>query len=329
MIVTVTMNPAIDISGVVDEVAPFRKLRCTEIRRDPGGGGINVARVAQRFGVDVTALYPVGGTIGRLLQDLVTHEGITSRAIPVTEDTREDFTAYERKTGHEFRFVVPGPRLTETEWRNCLDALVELPVKPAFVVISGSLPPGVPEDFYVRIADIARSQGAKVAVDTSAAPFRRLLEAGVYLAKPNRRELQEWAGTPLEDQDSQVLAARRLVAAGHAEIVALTLGHEGGLLVTRDQALRAFTPPVKPVSTVGAGDSFLGAMIVRLYRSDTLDNAFRYGIAAGTAALLAPGTDLSHPADVERILPQVRVERLPGEPLSASAAYRASAAGPR
>jgi len=310
MIVTVTMNPAIDISATVDEVAPFRKLRCTGILRDPGGGGINVARVMRRFGEDVTAIYPAGGTMGKLLQKLVEEEGITSRAIPIAEDNREDFTAYERKSGHEFRFVLPGPKLSEREWNDCLDALRDIKGDLRYVVLSGSLPPGVPEDFYVRAAKIAQHRNARVAVDTSGRPLREVLEAGVHLVKPNRRELQEWLSEPLEDLAAQVEASRKLVDDGRADIVALTLGDAGGVLTTREGAWRAVAPPVKPVSTVGAGDSFLSAMILRLNAGDSLPNALRYGIAAGSAALLSSGTELCRPEDVERLVKDVEVTKL-------------------
>jgi len=310
MIVTVTMNPAIDISATVDEVAPFRKLRCTDILRDPGGGGINVARVMRRFGADVTALYPAGGTIGKLLQQLVADEGIASLAIPIAEENREDFTAFERKSGHEFRFVLPGPEISEREWNACLDALREIKGEIRYVVLSGSLPPGVPDDFYVRAAKIAQIRNARVAVDTSGKPLQAVLEAGVHLVKPNRRELQEWLGKPLDDLAAQVDASRQLVEDGHADIVALTLGDAGGVLTTREGAWRAVAPPVKPVSTVGAGDSFLSAMILRLNAGDDLPAALRYGIAAGSAALLSPGTELCRPEDVERLVGEVKVTRL-------------------
>lgn len=310
MIVTLTMNPAIDISTSVEEIAPYRKLRCTDVKRDPGGGGINVARVVRRFGAEVTAIYPAGGTIGQLLRQLVDKEGIASHTIPVAEDTREDFTAYERQSGHEFRFVLPGPRLDVPEWMACLDAITDAP-EPSFLVMSGSLPPGVPDDFYVRAARIARDRGARVAIDTSGKPLQAALAAGVvYLAKPNRRELQEFAGHPLEDQATQVAAARHLIARGQCEVVALTLGDQGGILVTRDGVWRGSTPPVKPVSTVGAGDSFLGAMVVRLDRGDSVVDAFRYGLAAGSSALMTAGTELSQIDNAEKLLPKINIEQV-------------------
>src|SRR5262249_30374685 len=138
-VVTVTMNPAIDLSVSVERVTPFHKLRSSEGRRDPGGGGINVARVLKRLGADVTAIYPAGGTLGLLLRQLVEKEGISQINILIAAETREDFTVNERETGIHYRFVLPGPALTEDEWHACLSPFA---AHTRFVVCSGSLPPG-------------------------------------------------------------------------------------------------------------------------------------------------------------------------------------------
>ena len=307
-IVTLTMNPAIDVSAAVDRIAPMHKLRCKSARRDPGGGGINVARVARRFGADVTAVYPIGGSVGNLLQRLVVAEGIRSVTVPIAEETREDFTVLEESTGDEYRFVLPGPRLSESEWQDCLNAVVSLRDHPRFFVASGSLPPGVPEDFYVRANQIARQCGAKLIVDTSGLPLQELLKSGAYLIKPNLRELRELLGMPLVDQDLWIAACRQLVKSGAVEVVALTLGDQGALLVTRDQTLRAYAVPVKPVSTVGAGDSFLGGFVATFALGSEIKEAFRCGVASGSAALLAPGTELCRVSDMERLLDDVRIE---------------------
>jgi 6-phosphofructokinase 2 len=309
-ILTLTVNPAVDLSTSVGRVTSVRKLRCTQAQRDPGGGGINVARVAKRFGADVAAAYPVGGAVGLLLQQLVEQEGIRSLAIPIAQDTREDFTVLEQDTAEQFRFVLPGPQLSEKEWRACLDALTAFEGQPRFVVASGSLPPGVPEDFYRRVAEAPGRDGMKIAIDTSGTALKRAVETGVYLIKPNLRELRELVGEPLQRDEDCIAAGRRLVATGRIEVMALTLGHYGALLVTHDLVLRANPIPIKPASTVGAGDSFLGAMVVRLAAGHDIEDAFRYGVAAGSAALLRPGTDLCRPEDVERLLSDVVLHRL-------------------
>ena len=252
-IVALSMNPSIDISTSVERVMPIRKLRCSAAQRDPGGGGINVARVVRRFGADVSAVYPSGGATGQLLRRLIDQEGIQSLAIQVSEETREDFTVLETETGNQFRFVLPGPLLAEREWRECLEMLASFKGRSKFVVASGSLPPGVPEDFYGRVAHIAKDMGAKVILDTSGPPLDAALTEGVYLVKPNLHELSDLVHSPLKSQDAWVEACRSLVRAGRAEMVALTLGNQGALLVTRDQAWRAQALPIKPVSAVGAG----------------------------------------------------------------------------
>ena len=295
-IVTLTMNPAIDISADVARVLPTHKLRSTSVRRDPGGGGVNVARVIARLGGEVRAIYPVGGPIGDLLRRLVDAEGLASETISLSQDTRESFTVEESKTGKQYRFLLPGPELTHAECRRC--------------VASGSLPAGVPDDFCARAAHAAKALGAKVVVDTSGPALAAALAEGVFLAKPNLRELQELTGSTLDGQEQRLSAGRDLIERGAAEVVALTLGQHGGLLVTRRQALYAPALPVKPVSAVGAGDSFLGAMIWSLATGQGIENAFRYGMAAGSAALLSAGTELCKADDVLRLHPQVRLQPL-------------------
>ena len=309
-IVTLTMNPAIDLSTSVERVVAEHKLRCSPAVRDAGGGGINVARVATRLGADVKALYPRGGETGALLRRLIDKEGIASLSVHVAGDTREDITVVEEATGEQFRFVFPGPELSEAEWRKCLAAIAALKGSPAFFVASGSLPPGVPDDFYAEAAKCAKLCGARVIVDTSGPALSQALEEGVFLIKPNLRELRQMTAEPLDDQAGCIDAARRLVEAGRTEIVALSLGHDGALFVTRDAAWRAPALEVELVSAVGAGDSFVGGLTWSLSAGHGLEQAFRYAVAAGSAALLTPGTELSRAEDVHRLYDRVKLERL-------------------
>lgn len=313
-VLTLTMNPAIDVSTSVDRVAATRKLRCALAQRDPGGGGINVARVVRRLGARATAVYPTGGVIGQLLRRLVDAEDVDSVTVPVREETREDFTALETSTGRQFRFVMEGPHLTGAEWMACLEAVASQTQRPDLIVLSGSLPPGVPDDFYARIAEIARAWEIKVALDCAGPALKAGLEHGVYLVKPNLGELSALVGAPLPDEASRVAACRRLIAAGQAEAVALTLGADGALQVTADGAWRAAAAPIEAVSAVGAGDSFLGGMAWALASGRPLDEAFRYAMAAGTAAVLSPGTELCHADDVWRLADGVIIEPLEGAP---------------
>jgi 6-phosphofructokinase 2 len=308
--VTLTINPAIDIATSVERVVPLHKLRCATVRRDPGGGGINVARVVHRLGVDAVAIYPAGGPIGELLHRLVEGEDVRSTVVPISGETREDFTVTEGTSGQQYRFVLPGAPMSEREWRQCLEALSAAARPPAFIVGSGSLPPGVPEDFYARVAGIAKDKRTRMVLDTAGRPLAAALRHGVYLVKPNLRELQELVQQPVSSPADWVKAARTLVENGSAEIVALTLGHQGALLVTAETAVRARAPDIQAVSAVGAGDSFLGGMVWGLASGHSLVDAFRYGVAAGTAAVLNSGTELCHPDDVRRLYNDVHLQSL-------------------
>ena len=320
-IVALTLNPSIDISTSVERVEPTRKLRCSPPRFYPGGGGVNVARVALRFGAGVELIYPTGGSTGHLLRRLVEREGIPNLAVDLAQETREDLTVFEEATGAEYRFVLPGPRVSESEWRNCLDILEQLHSRPKFMVASGSLPPGVPPDFYARVAKIARKLGAKFVLDTSGAALEAALKEGVYLLKPNLRELNEFLGAEVADDGAIVAASRRIIARYGTEVVVTSLGENGAILVSADKTWRAEAPHVHVLSAVGAGDSFLGAMVSRLATGHSLEDAFRYAVAAGAAAVLTPGTALCDRADVERLLPQVRIRNLEVRELAAAVGH--------
>lgn len=318
-IVTLTMNPAVDVSTSTPEVAPIRKLRCSAGRRDPGGGGVNVARVVSRLGAETIAIYPAGGFVGRLLESLVEGEGVKSVVVPVAGETREDFTVLDEASGQQFRFVLPGPRLHGAEWMSCLKAFAAISERPDFVCVSGSLPPGAPDDFYARIGEIVSSWGVRLALDASGPALKAAFGQPVHLLKPSLGELGELTGASLADEPARIQACRRLIEQGRVEVVALTLGAEGAILVTADRALRAKALPITPASTVGAGDSFLGAMVWALASDKSLEDAFRYGVAGGTAALLAAGTELCQPQDIDRLLPQVVLEDVFEARLTASA----------
>ncbi len=299
-IVTITLNPAVDIYTSVAKLAPVHKLRCDAERRDPGGGGINVARVISRLGGDVTAVYPAGGPIGQYLQQLVQAEGVVSHLVRVDGVTRENFTVRETETENEFRFVLPGPVLCAVAFDALLSAMASMSAA-RWIVASGGLPPGAPADAHARLARMAKDVGARFVLDASGDALRHGLREGVYLVKPNVRELSEFVGAPLDDEQSALDAARGVIASGGAEVVALSRGSDGAILVTADEAWNAPAVPVPVASSVGAGDSFLGALVWSLDRGHALPVALGYALAAGAAALLRPGTALCHADEVMRL----------------------------
>ncbi|WP_309073362.1 1-phosphofructokinase family hexose kinase [Paenarthrobacter sp.] len=300
-ILTLTLNPALDISTSTEQVVGAHKLRCSTSRVDPGGGGVNVSRVIQRLGGRSIAVYTAGGPVGEAYRRLIEAERIPSVVVPVQGSTRENFTVDETSTGKQYRFVLEGPELTEDEWRACLDLVIQAVPPGGYVVASGSLPPGVPDDFYARVVRLAQEGGARCIVDTSGPALRGALAEGVFLVKPSRRELEEYVGEELNSPESQVEAASTLIARGSAEYVALTLGEAGAVLASTSGVVRLGVPTVKVVSTVGAGDSFLAAFVLRLAQGRSAEEAFKAAVAAGSAAVMTPATELCCRGDVERL----------------------------
>ncbi len=309
-ILTLTMNPAVDLSVDAEGILPTHKIRCEAVRREAGGGGVNVARVLTRLGADCRAIFPAGGALGRLLVDLVRKEGIDEIPVEIAGETRENFTANDAHTGEQFRFVLPGPVLSEAELAACLSRL-RCCAPPHYLVASGSLPPGCPPSFHGEVAQIARQMGARLVVDTSGDALAAALQQGAYLCKPSLRELEAVAGRHLPDRGAQVGAARALVETGRAQAVALTLGRHGALLVTAEGSWRAPPIDVEVVSAVGSGDSFLAGFIWALDRGERWEECFAWAVAAGTAAVVTPGSELAERVDIERLRQAVVIESLP------------------
>jgi 6-phosphofructokinase 2 len=303
-IITLTPNPAIDLWCEAETVRPIHKIRTYNEAYDPGGGGINVARVVATLGGDAEAIALAGGVTGALLGELLAEAGLRYRLIPIAGRTRISHTVHETKSGLEYRFVPSGPQLSEAEIESCLKVVGEVDCR--YFVASGSLPEGMPQDFFVRVAKTVTAKGARFVLDSSGVGLTATLGAApVYLIKPSLSEIEHLAGRKLPDPAAQDAAAREVARSGLAEVVAVTLGHEGALVATADTVVRMPTPKVVARSTVGAGDSFLGAMTLALSRGRSLPEALASGIAGGAAAVLRPGTKLCDRADVDRLYREV------------------------
>jgi 6-phosphofructokinase 2 len=306
-IVTLTVSPAIDKSSTVKRVVPDTKLRCGAPRREPGGGGVNVSRALLRLGGDSLAVFLAGGPTGQILEELLEGEGLTCRPLKTEGWTRENLTIREEDEGdHQYRFTMPGPEIREEEWRACLEELAGLDPTPKYLVASGSLPPGVPSDLYARVAGIARDLGSRLILDTSGDALKEGLEEGVFLVKPNLRELGTITGTSASEEESdyeekQAEAARKLVAKGGAEAVLVSMGSAGALLVTKDETTRISSPTVPIRSKVGAGDSMVAGVVLGLSRDFDLPKAALFGVAAGAAAVMTPGSELCRRRDAEAL----------------------------
>ena len=308
-VLTLTMNPALDVLTTYDKVESTHKMRCGPTLKHPGGGGVNVARVLHRLGTSCIAVYPAGGIIGQRHHELLRAEKVRSHIVPIAQETRESFSVHELSSGQDFRFVLPGPTMSALECQTCFD-FVAAHLPKQFLVLSGGLAPGVPSDFYARLTQLAKAQGLKVVLDTTGPALNAALQEGVYVFKPSLRELRDLTDQSLPDEASWTSAAQRLIQSHQTEVVALSLGDQGAMLITATRAWRAQSLQVDVQTTIGAGDSFVAALVWALNQGETWLQAFRYAMAAGAAALLKPGTALSQADDIQRLASAVQIREL-------------------
>jgi len=309
-IVTLTPNPALDIATHVDQLVPSHKLRCSSVRRDPGGGGINVARVVHRLGGDALAVYASGGSVGHELHDLLSLEGLPQRPVRVRGQTRESFNVTEDKSGQQYRFILAGAPMDDADWNACVSDSLSAIGPGDFFVCSGSLPPGLPTDSYASAIQEAKAKGARTVIDTQGVWLRPVLDRHVDIVKASARELSDYLGSTPQNERAWCVAMTRIIQVGRVETAVVTLGELGAILVNQSGAWRATVPPVQSSTTVGAGDSFLGGLLVKLAEARPSEVAVCYAAAAGTAALLSAGTRLCNRVDVERLNAKIVVTKL-------------------
>lgn len=309
-ILTLTLNPSVDKNASVDHVVAERKLRCGLPSYEPGGGGINVARAVHKLGGAAAALYLAGGPAGETLRRLLGEESIEQHVVPIEGWTRENFIAYEATTGLQYRFGMPGPAVQEGEWRQSLEMLTAVDPAPAYVVVSGSLPPGVPDDFCARVVRRARRWGGRVLVDTSGAALREALHEPAYLIKPSIGELAALVGHSITGEEELEAIAMQFVHEERCEGVVVSLGAGGALVATADGPRRLRAPVVPVQSKVGAGDSMVAGLALMLARGRPVLEAAQFGVAAGAAAVMTPGTELCRRDDAERLFEQMQAGRV-------------------
>lgn len=296
-ILAVCPNPTIDIWSEAKSVHPVHKIRTAKEIYDPGGGGTNLARVIAELGGNVDVVAMAGGVTGSLLGELLGELGIRSTLVPIADRTRVSYTVHDQSSGFEYRFVSPGPAVTAGEVDACMDAVRKADFD--YLVASGSLPPEAPSDFFLRLAEIAAQKSARFVVDTSGEALLKTLRDGrVFLAKPSIGELSAFVGNELDETGARD-AAIKLVHDGNADMIAVSMGSRGAMLAFDDRIVRSAAPVVNARSTVGAGDSFLGAIIWAFAQGQTPEEALAMGVAAGAAAVLTPGTKLCRREDVE------------------------------
>lgn len=310
-IVTLTMNPALDKSTRTPTVAPEDKLRCETLQVEPGGGGVNVSRAIHKLGGVSQLLYVAGGMNGQAIETLLQADGLSGQRIPIAGNTRESFTVLEESSRHQYRFNMPGPTLAAAEWQQVLEIVAALP-QPDYLVASGSLPPGVPDDFYALLAGQMAGTKTRVIVDTSGRALRELVQhpAPVYLIKPNLAELAELAGQEIDDDQEIIAAAQRIIDESGIQQIVVSLGAGGVIVVDDRRAARQRTPTVPIRSKIGAGDSTVAGIVLALARGLPGAEAVRFGVASGAAAVMTPGSELCRRADAERLFDSMQRDQL-------------------
>ncbi|EPT8873912.1 6-phosphofructokinase II [Cronobacter dublinensis] len=300
-IYTLTLAPSLDSATLTPQIYPEGKLRCSAPVFEPGGGGINVARAIVHLGGSATALFPVGGATGEHLVSLLHDEQVAVETISARDWTRQNLHVHVESTGEQYRFVMPGAALTDDELRQLEEKV--LAIEPgAILVISGSLPPGVGVEKLQQLIKAARQKGIRLIVDSSGDALAAALDVGdIELVKPNQKELAALVKRSLDAPDDVRQAAMELVQQGKARRVVVSLGPQGALGVDGSDCVQVVPPPMKSQSTVGAGDSMVGAMTLRLAQDAPLLDMVRYGVAAGSAATINQGTRLCSQENTDRI----------------------------
>jgi 6-phosphofructokinase 2 len=293
IIATMALNPAIDKSSSVAHVVAEQKLYCKPPRFEPGGGGVNVSRAIKKLGGESMLLYAAGGLTGERLKALL-----------------DSLVILEESTGRQYRFGMPGPEFQKKEWEQFLDALSAVEPAPDYLVASGSLPPGVPADFYAQAARVGKDRGAKVIIDASGEVLEEVLKEGVYLIKPNVREFRGLVGEDIKEESQIKAEAKKMVKSGRCEVLVISLGAAGALMVSEEFADRILPPTVPIVSKVGAGDSMVAGIVLSLARGKPLRESVLFGVATGTAAVMTPGTELCRREEAERLYESMIAEEM-------------------
>ena len=298
-ILTLTLNPALDVTTTTEKLIPTRKLRCTSPRYDAGGGGTNVSRAIKELGGASHAFLVLGGRTGEHYLELLQQSGIDTHVYYGAGETRFSMTVMVKASGEHFRFVLPGPEQPHEATDKLLGAIMShVGSRGAFVVASGTLPPGLPVDFYGRVAKEVRKAGARLILDTSQPALSAALAARPYCIRINHHEARELIGG--DPTEAAQTLARRLVAEGATELAIITVGDRGAYVATPRSIEKIPPPRVKVRSTVGAGDSFVAALTLGLARDWPIEKAARYGVAAAAAAVTTEATELCKRVDADR-----------------------------
>lgn len=309
-VLTVTLNAAVDVTYRVDGYTLGQVHLAQGMMRAAGGKGNNVARVLASLGHQVVATGFAGGHNGQVMAEDLRQRGVETAFVPIEGESRTCITVVDPVGRTDTHLREPGPSLTEADGDRLLDQFRRLVAGCEFAVISGSLPPGLPDDFYAELVSSAyRTAQVRCIVDAAGEALAGVLPAQPYMVKPNIEELSEWAGRPLKDEQAVEAAARQLLAAGPL-VVAASMGPDGLLLVSPEGSWRAVPPAITAVNTVGSGDALVAGMAAGLLEGRGAVEILRMAVAAGTANALSHGVAEVDPLAMAQILRRVQVRQI-------------------
>lgn len=307
-ILTLTANPVVDKNTTIPSLAPNQKLRCSDPVYYPGGGGINVSRAIKNLGGKSIAVHFSGGTTGRHLQELLDKEDIEHTIINLSGTTRENLSVFDTTTELQYRFGLPGPYVTKNEWQKGLNSVEKYLNENDFLVASGKLTPGIPDDYYLMVAEIAKGKKAKLILDTKGEALQHAIKADIFLFKPNLSELASLYGEEILSYAELEKYAKEFMATHKCQILAVSLGKLGALLVTSDVFEYLPAPIVHEQNTIGAGDSMLAGMLLKAQAGCSPKTMIQYGVASGAAATLRRDAQLCQLIDVESIFNRMQLK---------------------
>ncbi|MDP3359797.1 MAG: 1-phosphofructokinase family hexose kinase [Lutibacter sp.] len=301
-IITLTVNPALDKSAKVDGLIPTQKLKCHSIQYQPGGGGINISRMLKRLGTDTTCILTSGGDTGKYLKELLVKETIQPEIIPVKDWTRENLSVVDTQSDLQYRFGMPGNKLSNKELDVIKNLLSEKVNSDDILVLSGSLAENMPADYYAQLIKLFNDKNVKIIVDTSGTALKEALKENVFLIKPNQRELAQLAGKDFLYTAEQEAIATELVKSNKALYVVVSLGARGAFLACDEGVFYKSTPSVKVKSTIGAGDSMVAGLIYGIQNNFPPEKILKWGVACGVATTMSEGTNLGSKENIDKVL---------------------------
>lgn len=311
LIVTVTPNPAIDKTIWVEDCRLGRVNRVLRYRLDAGGKGVNISRLLARLGWATAALGFIAGNTGQYLDNLLRGMGIATDFVSVAGETRTNLKIIDPTTGRTTEINDPGPEVLPGEIELLRRKVAEAVSRGPLVVFSGSLPGGCPADLYAEMIAVTKASGGKAVLDAAGEALRLGAQAGPFLVKPNRQELEDLFGTRFRTQREVAAATRELLGLG-AEVAVVSLGEQGALAASGRSLWRLIPPKVQVLNTVGAGDALVAVLVASLSGGKSLPEALRYAVAAGSAAVSEPGTGLSSWDRIDALVSEVRVRQIAG-----------------